>query len=133
MSALSFLVTKLWLHCAYAFQICDLCPTLCKDSTNIFKSLVAYLHMPLIALSNLSSLCHFSFPSKQRRAGITTYGSPAPFSVVPSLMLLSNTCKVWSRGVNNIISEILEWKSAPLLPMSQIFTDMHMVGWNGRV
>lgn len=45
--------------------------------------------------------------------GITSYGSPAPFSVLPSLRLMPSTCKVWSRGVNNIISEITEWKPAP--------------------
>lgn len=45
--------------------------------------------------------------------GITSYGSPAPCSVLPSLRLMSDTCKVWSRGVNNIISEIIQWKPAP--------------------
>lgn len=63
--------------------------------------------------------------------GISTYGSPAPFSVLPSLRLMSNTCKVWSRGVNNIISEIIEWKPAPSPPKSGILMCIWWIGMEG--
>lgn len=110
-SALPLLVTKLWLH-VYTFQIHDLFHRLWKDSTNVYKCLVSDLYMPLIELSNLSSLYHFSFPSKQRRAG-ANYQQWLIHTLQPSLRLMSNNWKVWSGGINNLISKIIQWKPAP--------------------